>query len=231
MVQGNVSHVPSAKVAHDGVDANARRRIAPLMMLSSDSQAENYCVRFSPDDQYLASSAGNGLIHIYNVSTSKRAFELGHQNGAPTTQLRWRPHEALAKTKNVLVAAAANGVLRHWHVTSGKLLHEIKCEDENFFCLDFTRTGDRFAAAGKARVVRVYDETSKKLICDMSGGDSTDKPGHSNRIFSLKWHPTIENCIVTGGWDNTIQIWDIRIGNSVLPNKMFTSHIFYLMRT
>ena len=31
-------------------------------------------------------------------------------------------------------------------------------------------------------------------------------PGHSNRVFSLKYDPAHENIIVTGGWDNTVQV-------------------------
>lgn len=35
-------------------------------------------------------------------------------------------------------------------------------------------------------------------------------PGHSNRVFSVKFDKDDENLLVSGGWDNTIQIWDLR---------------------
>ena len=28
--------------------------------------------------------------------------------------------------------------------------------------------------------------------------------GHSNRVFSLKYHPDDPNIILSGGWDNTV---------------------------
>ena len=31
-------------------------------------------------------------------------------------------------------------------------------------------------------------------------------PGHSNRVFSLKFDPSDDNTIVSGGWDNTVQV-------------------------
>lgn len=34
-------------------------------------------------------------------------------------------------------------------------------------------------------------------------------------MFSLKFFPQDENIIVSGGWDNTLQIWDVRAGHSV----------------
>jgi WD40 repeat protein len=40
-------------------------------------------------------------------------------------------------------------------------------------------------------------------------------PGHSNRIFVIKYHPSEENIIVSGGWDRTIQIYDVREGRTV----------------
>ena len=34
--------------------------------------------------------------------------------------------------------------------------------------------------------------------------------GHSNRIFAVKFDPNDSNIIASGGWDNTVQIYDIR---------------------
>lgn len=35
-------------------------------------------------------------------------------------------------------------------------------------------------------------------------------PGHSNRVFTVKFNPNDQNVICSGGWDNTVQIYDIR---------------------
>lgn len=39
--------------------------------------------------------------------------------------------------------------------------------------------------------------------------------GHTNRIFAVTWHPTEPHMLASGGWDNTIQIWDTRVGSAV----------------
>jgi len=40
--------------------------------------------------------------------------------------------------------------------------------------------------------------------------ENGEMPGHSNRVFAVKFDPTSEHVIASGGWDNTVQIYDIR---------------------
>lgn len=208
---------PSAQPGADGTG----KKVGPKFLLPGEEEV--FCVRFSPDDQYLASSCGSGQIRIFNTSTGKQAFTLHNGENVPTTQVRWRPHQAMSKTKNVLVAVDADGRICHWHITSGKCLHEITEPDNQLFCLDYASDGTQFATAGKKREVRVYDEATKRLSQVLEGGDSVNTPGHSNRIFSLKYHPTMRNIVVTGGWDNTVQFWDLRKGHAV--RSIFGPHI------
>lgn len=47
--------------------------------------------------------------------------------------------------------------------------------------------------------------------------------GHNNRVFSVVWHPSEGegNILASGGWDNTIQIWDLRLVPHSLPSFLF----------
>jgi len=83
--------------------------------------------------------------------------------------------------------------------------------------------GSVFATAGRKHEVRVYDECTKKLSCVLRGGEEGLTPGHSNRVFALKFHPTMRDVLVTGGWDNTVQFWDLRRGHAV--RAIFGPHI------
>eukprot|EP00927_Polykrikos_kofoidii_P002643 TRINITY_DN11061_c0_g2_i1.p1 TRINITY_DN11061_c0_g2~~TRINITY_DN11061_c0_g2_i1.p1 ORF type:complete len:363 (+),score=67.92 TRINITY_DN11061_c0_g2_i1:146-1234(+) len=187
--------------------------------------ADCFCVRFSPDEQYLAASFSNGAIHIYNAENGKQEFILNDPAGKtegvtvplPTTQLRWRPHSAQSKTKSVLISVNAeeDGQILHWHIKSGKCLHTITERDNQLFCLDYFNDGSQFATAGRDRLVRVYDEATKRLVQALQGGDQKTTAGHSNRVFSLKYHPQHPHILLSGGWDNTVQMWDTRKGHSV----------------
>jgi len=188
-----------------------------------------FCVRFSPDDQYLAASFANGAIHVYNAETGNQEFVLNNSQDEkkeggpslagqlPTTQLRWRPHSAQSKTKTVLISVNAefDGQILHWHIKSGKCLHTITERGNQLFCLDYFYDGSQFATAGRDRLVRIYDEATKRLVQTLQGGDLKNTAGHSNRVFSLKFHPQHPHIVLSGGWDNTVQVWDTRRGHSV----------------
>ena len=52
--------------------------------------------------------------------------------------------------------------------------------------LDYNPNGTAFATAGKDNVIRIYDEETKKVSRELNS-IKWHKPGHNNRIFSVKF--------------------------------------------
>jgi WD40 repeat protein len=88
--------------------------------------------------------------------------------------------------------------------------------------MDYSEDGDIFVTTGRDTHVRVYDESTKTVSKVMSSGRNKGL-GHSNRVYAAKFRPKDKNVIVTGGWDNTVQIWDIRVGQSI--RSIYGPHI------
>lgn len=205
----------------------SHKRLASSITIS-DNPTEVFCVKFSPDGRMLAAGGGDGTVRVFNTYTGRLSYTLnaGGTSNLPTTSLRFRPINSASKTKNVLLATNSSGSVQHWHITSGKCLHNITDNVNQLYACDYRSDGAMFATAGKDYHVRIYDEATKAEVVTLTGGyrsSGTKDPGHSNRIFSLKFHPTDPDIIMSGGWDNTVQIWDMRTERSV--RSIFGPHI------
>eukprot|EP00939_MAST-03C_sp_MAST-3C-sp1_P003465 g3465.t1 len=186
-------------------------------MAVKDCHSAIYCVKYSPDGKLLAAGCGDGAIRVYDAKNGDLMYNLNVESMTqlPTTAIRFRPTSGRSKTKNVLLAVNADGSLDHWHITSGRKLHTVSEEDNQLLCVDYRFDGSAFATAGKDYKVRIYDEATKARISVLSSGLGSTGRGHSNRVFSLKFKPKSQDILVSGGWDNTVQIWDLRTGSSV----------------
>ena len=186
----------------------------PCEMIYEDDDAEVFCVRFNPEDKLLATGCGDSVVRIFHCDDGRLAYNL-ERDGVPTrlpvTCLRWRPTTASSATKNVLLAANADGTVQHWHVTSRKCLHTISEEGNQVYALDYRADATMFATAGKDYAVRVYDEATKSVTAKLAQGwAGAPSAGHSNRVFAVKFVPDEPQLLLSAGWDNTVQIWDLR---------------------
>ena len=213
---------------------------------------ECFSAKFHHDMSMLAAGYADGSVLVYDpnappagdgaaAAQGKLMYTIDPKSTLPTTTVRFRPQKAASKTRNVLVSCGANGVVQHWHITSGKCIHVIEEEDDEMvinkdgntstmrhyknqiFTMEYNNDGSRFATAGKDYKVRLYDEATKSIISTLSRGIGKQTPGHSNRVFSVKFHPLDENMVLSAGWDNTVQIWDLRVEGAV--RNIFGPHI------
>jgi COMPASS component SWD3 len=202
-----------------GGESKGEEEVSHFMLVPrvtiKDNSSEIFSVRFSPDSMHLAAGGGDGSIRIFNADDGKRSHivEGGSSTSEPTTCIRFRPNTSVHRTKNVFLTANACGIVQHWHMSSNKCLHTFSDHAEQVFALDYNDMGSQFVTAGKDGKVRVYDEATKTKIITLEGGllgdYSREASGHSNRVFSVKFTHD-ENILLSAGWDNTVQMWDVR---------------------
>ncbi|EOD31169.1 hypothetical protein EMIHUDRAFT_99388 [Emiliania huxleyi CCMP1516] len=194
---------------------------------SPGEAADVFCVRYSPDDALVAAGCGDGVVRVYHATDGRLAYSLADDSlTLPTTCLRFRPSAASAKTRNVLLAANSDGTVKHWHLTSGKCLHSVTEQDNQVYAVDYDTDGSHFATAGRDCHIRLYDETTKSAVSTLlssldrapsgyhSAGASAHS-GHSNRVFGLRFGAE-PHSLLSGGWDNTVQLWDTRTATTAL---------------
>jgi WD40 repeat protein len=188
-----------------------------------DVSSEVFSLRFNPEGNMIAAACTDSVIRVYHSASGRLVYSLSTAGtiaappgpAFPTTSIAFRPLNPAVKTKNILLSGNASGQVQHWHVTSGKCVHTITEADNEVYSVDYSRDGLLFATAGKDQTVRVYDENTRSKIADLTEGYGEITAGHSSRIYSVLFHPTDPNMLVSGSWDNTIQIWDRRARQSV----------------
>jgi WD40 repeat protein len=186
---------------------------------SYNEKVEVFSIKYEKYDNILAAAYSNGYISIFSLDTHKYKYMKASEY--PVTSIRWKPHFE-SKPKNILVSVTADGKITHWHTATGKALHTMEEHDNPIMCLDFSNDGDLFATAGNDKLVRLYDDNTKTLLNIMKPGN-WNEPGHSNRIFCLNFHKENSNLLVSGGWDNTIQFYDVKQG--LIVNSVYGPHI------
>lgn len=124
--------------------------------------------------------------------------------------MKWRPQFGLLKKQSILANASADGTVKYWHTTSGKLLHTIEEKGNGIYTLDFNSGGNRVVTAGSDTHVRLYDDETQEIISVFKEGDEK-MVSHFNRVFSVKFDPSDEHLIYSGGWDKIININDTRV--------------------
>jgi WD40 repeat protein len=192
---------------------------------SKREDTELYSVKFSPDQQYLAASGGNGNIFIYSLSTNSKEFVLDSnmKTPLPCTSIAFRPDNDTFKNKNVLGATYADGTVKHWHTTTGQLMNSLQVDDVQLLHLSYSTNGSKFSTCASDNNIRVFDSVTSSLVFHGKDREETGGIGHTNRIFCSKFHPNDDRFIISGGWDDCVIVWDTRVPNPV--RTIFGPHI------
>ena len=98
---------------------------------------------------------------------------------------------------------------------NGKCTHSLNTDHDLNVC-EFSRNGKYFFIGGNImgdldKAILCYDESSRSLVAELSrNGLKQEGRGHSMRVTNVRADPENENVIYSGGWDNTIKIYDVR---------------------
>lgn len=217
----SVVSTPKSAVQHYDTMASAESAFALEFRRQVQEEGKRvYSVRFDPDDnRYLAVGYSDGCIGIYRASNMEQTSVLAESGMTderlPVSCLRWRPKPTLDKER-LLISAGVDGNICYWNPLSSKLIAVIKPEKESsdLLCLDYTRDATWLAAAGKRRSIKVFDDVKRSLIMKLKHKGQSGTPGHSNRIFSVKFDET-GKLLASASWDMTVKVWDLSSGTVI----------------
>ncbi|XP_070164119.1 uncharacterized protein [Polyergus mexicanus] len=172
-----------------------------------------YTSRFSKTGEFIATGFGSGAIQIRNGRTGELTAILksGLEISMPVMCCRFNPVH-----KDIFYASSACGniFMCNTHTKEfSRFIFELKNEVNT---IDVSITGDYLVSGGKDATVRLYDARNTKLILEYKKNEedlieSKATNFHRMRIFASRFHNEYPDLIITGGWDDTVRIWDIRV--------------------
>ncbi|XP_076251701.1 uncharacterized protein LOC143190963 isoform X2 [Rhynchophorus ferrugineus] len=179
-----------------------------------DSKREALCCKYNEEYDYIAVGYADGVIKMYQSSTGELVFTLYDadvkENRAPVTSIKHRPVSKIYPITNCYTGTYANGCVKCWSYNFNQCLYTIK-EKRQTFGIVYHPRFPKFVTFGDDLKVYFYDEETKTQERVLTCSDSPEvHDGHMSRIFAACFHPKNNYELLTGGWDNVVQFWDLR---------------------
>ncbi len=216
---------------------HTRFLVSTAAPLASGDRAhtETFSLDYSADSKQMVAGCGDGSVRLFGAAPGAHGHILqrvlhnkDNKESLPVTCVRFSPLDVdggAGEKARIVLAACADGSVAQWQVgstgNSGTLLRSTNTGSSNsVYALAYQSDGLHFAAAGRDHIVRLYDSSTGQLV---RAFDNAGPRGHSNRVYALRFHPRQPHTLLSGGWDNTVQVWDDRTGTS--ERSIFGPHI------
>ncbi|KAL0272924.1 UNVERIFIED_CONTAM: hypothetical protein PYX00_005731 [Menopon gallinae] len=178
------------------------------------------CLRFSHRQDIMATSFGNGVVQIRDPDTGEVTLTLQTIETLYRLEvlaLRYHP-----KSDRMIYVGGGSGVIQLFDIYNPKSIGTVREKNNEICNLDISPDGTLLVSVGKDANVYIHDAHKLKLLSlqrKPSVAEFTtpemELSYHHQRIFGLKYHPTDPHMFVTGGWDYTVKVWDIRVCGAV----------------
>lgn len=215
---GGVMEVEKAPLSAGAKAVTEGAHLTATKTYDYDQKLEGLCASYAKDGTLVAVGCRSGKVLVVNPQTMETVDVLDvsmlSDNTGACTAVKFKSSTPTSSLHNVLLIAQDEQLI-HCHVSSGKVVKVIQEKGNKINAVEVRQDGQMFATAGSDHIIRVYDEHRNVPMCRMQYGVDANVAGHSNNVFGLCWKGEDYQVLLSGGWDRTVQIWDIRVGKSV----------------
>ncbi|KAH0947729.1 hypothetical protein HN011_012192 [Eciton burchellii] len=203
------------------IDGNIRPWLFKIAKLTvcREAKHEVFCLCYTETHEFLAAGLANGTLTFYKAITGENVLSLYDaeimQNPAPITAVKHRPVRPAHPIMHTILATYANGCVKCWHYPTKQCIYTIR-EKRQTLGIAYHPHLPKFVTVGDDSILHLYDEETKTRERVFHGSELVDvMDGHKSRVFCACFHPKSMHELISGGWDDTIQFWDVRQAHSV----------------
>ncbi|EME26021.1 hypothetical protein Gasu_63220 isoform 2 [Galdieria sulphuraria] len=190
-------------------DTSAPVQVPPSRLVQLLQQAVAYQIEFSRYHPKAAPRIKTLLedYHCFVLPNREKQCFVGHQSNVKCVQF-------VGESGAHLVSGSSDNTLILWDTESGEKVASFIGHTSRIWDIDVTRGGFIASASGDG-TVRIWDAKS-----DIRSSCRTVISGHTRDVYTVSYHPR-ENHLVTGGYDKSLRLVDVRTGQTI---KTFTGH-------
>ncbi|XP_060528544.1 uncharacterized protein LOC132703353 isoform X2 [Cylas formicarius] len=179
-----------------------------------EGHREALCCKYNEEYDYVAVGYSDGVIKMYQSDNGEHVFTLADsdvfENRAPVTCIKHRPVSKIYPVTHCYTGTYANGCVKCWSYNFNECLYTIR-EKRQTFGITYHPRFPKFVTYGDDLKVYFYDEETRTQERVLTSSDNKDlHDGHMSRVFAACFHPKNNYELLTGGWDNVVQFWDLR---------------------
>ncbi|HET8913597.1 MAG TPA: NB-ARC domain-containing protein, partial [Ktedonobacteraceae bacterium] len=167
-------------------------------------------VAFNLKGEFLASGGDDTTIRFWDISTGECFRELnGHEE--LVRSMAFKPDG------KILASGSDDRTIRLWNISTGECINILTDHQNAVRSVAFSPDGQRLVSGSDDQTVRFWSESGKSL---------KTLQGYSTWIYSVAFNPDMstaatENMLASGGHDNAVRLWDLRIGECT---QVFQGH-------
>ncbi|XP_075217903.1 uncharacterized protein LOC142322712 [Lycorma delicatula] len=177
-------------------------------------------LKYTSDELGIITGSADGIIRYYGIGSLKMKKKVGKETtdlkteNVPVTCIETYP--ALHKSRQLwCLATYTDGSIKIWNLENEKLMGSIQ-QDSQLLGVFYHTHSNRFLTCRDDGIINMYDEETLTHFQSFRNSNIMGKnDGHTSRVFSISFHPKNANEFISGGWDNTVQFWDMRFDRSV----------------